>query len=157
MGLVFATEGGLHQTETYIPSRQCVEANGAGGRASNYEKWTNKSVVGKGSSNLPNLQAIWFLKTCRYWWYHTSFYVETKRQVKLIHRKKLTAAFQMSQQKFQYLRREMTVWVTDVLRRITPKLSSIFLISLASNKWYCSVCTWGARGMPKFSSKNSQV
>ncbi len=31
MGLVLATEGGLHQTETYIPSRQCVEDNGAGG------------------------------------------------------------------------------------------------------------------------------
>ena len=31
MGLVLATEGGLHQTATYTPSRQCVEANGAGG------------------------------------------------------------------------------------------------------------------------------
>jgi hypothetical protein len=41
MGLVLATEGGSHQTETYIPSQQCVEANGAGGGASNYGKWTN--------------------------------------------------------------------------------------------------------------------
>jgi hypothetical protein len=46
MGLVLATEGGLHQTETYTPSGQCVEANGAGGWASNYGKWTNKSAVG---------------------------------------------------------------------------------------------------------------
>ncbi len=46
MGLVLATEGGLHQTETYIPSQQCVEANGVGGWASNYGKWSNKSVVG---------------------------------------------------------------------------------------------------------------
>ncbi len=71
MGLVLATEGGLHQTETYIPSRQCVEAYGGGGWASNYGKWTNKSAVGWGSNNLPNLQAIWFLKTCRNWWYCT--------------------------------------------------------------------------------------
>ena len=45
MGLVLATEGGLHQTETYTPSQQCVEANGAGGWASNYGKLTNKSAV----------------------------------------------------------------------------------------------------------------
>ncbi len=31
MGLVLVTEGGSHQIETYIPSQQCVEANGAGG------------------------------------------------------------------------------------------------------------------------------
>ncbi len=86
MGLVLATEGGLHQTETYTPIRQCVEANGAGGRASNYGKWTNKSAVGQGSNILPNLQAIWFLRTRRNWWYHTSFYVERKRQVKLVER-----------------------------------------------------------------------
>jgi hypothetical protein len=30
MGLVLPTEGGSHQTETYIPNQQCVEANGAG-------------------------------------------------------------------------------------------------------------------------------
>jgi hypothetical protein len=46
MGLVLATEGGLHQTETYTPTQQCVETNGVVGRASNYDKWTNKSAVG---------------------------------------------------------------------------------------------------------------
>jgi hypothetical protein len=46
MGLDLATEGGLHQTETYIPSQQCVEAYGAGGLASNYGKRTNKNAVG---------------------------------------------------------------------------------------------------------------
>jgi hypothetical protein len=46
MGQVLATEGGLHQTETYIPIQQCVEANGVGGQASNYGEWTNKSAVG---------------------------------------------------------------------------------------------------------------
>jgi hypothetical protein len=46
MGLVLATEGGLHQTATYTPSRQCVEANGAGGRASNYGKQMHESAVG---------------------------------------------------------------------------------------------------------------
>ncbi len=58
IGLVLATEGGSHQTETYTPSWQCVEANGARGWASNYGKWTNKSTVGQESNNLPNMQAI---------------------------------------------------------------------------------------------------
>jgi hypothetical protein len=46
LGLVLATEGRSHQTETYTPSRQCVEANGAGGWTSNYGKWTNDTAVG---------------------------------------------------------------------------------------------------------------
>jgi hypothetical protein len=35
MGPVLATEVESHQTEIYTPSQECVEANGAGGRASN--------------------------------------------------------------------------------------------------------------------------
>ena len=46
MGLVLATEGGSHQTVTYIPSRQCVEANGAGAGASDDGKGTNNGAVG---------------------------------------------------------------------------------------------------------------
>ncbi len=39
MGLVLVTdEGKLHQTETYTPSWQCVEVNGAGAEASNNGK-----------------------------------------------------------------------------------------------------------------------
>jgi hypothetical protein len=46
MGPVPATEGESHQTETYTPSRQCVEANGARVRVYNNEKWMNKIAVG---------------------------------------------------------------------------------------------------------------
>ncbi len=45
MGPVLATEGGSHQTETYIPSRQCVKANSAGAPVSNDGR-LNKSAVG---------------------------------------------------------------------------------------------------------------
>ena len=42
----------------------------------------------------------------------TSFYVETKRPIKLVEKVKQLAT---SEQKVQYLRRKMTVGVTDVL------------------------------------------
>ncbi len=58
MGLVLATEGGLHQTESYAPSRQCVEANGVGGPAPNYGKWTNKSAVGQGPITYPTSKPL---------------------------------------------------------------------------------------------------
>ncbi len=61
----------------------------------------------------------------------------------------------MSEWKFWLFIRKITAGVTKGLLIMTPKWSSNFLISLATNKRYCSVCTWGAKGMPKFSSKIS--
>jgi hypothetical protein len=43
---VLATEGKLHQTETYTPSQQCVKANVAGARVSKNGRVTNRSAVG---------------------------------------------------------------------------------------------------------------
>jgi hypothetical protein len=58
MGLVLATEGGLHQTKTHYPCLWCVKGNGAGVGVSDDEKRMNNGEVGWGSNNLPNRSAI---------------------------------------------------------------------------------------------------
>ncbi len=52
-GLVLATEGGLHQTETNIPSWQCVEANGAGGKRPTMGSGRTRVWFGRGPITYP--------------------------------------------------------------------------------------------------------
>ncbi len=46
MSQMLVTESELHQTVTHTASRQCVEANGAGGGASDDGKGMNDGAVG---------------------------------------------------------------------------------------------------------------
>ncbi len=86
----------------------------------------------------------------------TSFYIETKRQVKLVERY-WQLAFQMSQGKFQYLKRKMTVGVTDVLRRITQKWSSNFFDKRGNKQVVVQRMYLGHKGNAKILLKNLQI
>ncbi len=117
MGPVLATESKLYQTEMYTPNWQCVEVNGAGAWASTIESGLSRVRLGRGPITYPTGKPFGFWKLVEN---GTSFYVGTKRLVKLIERKE-QLALHTSEWKFQYLRRKMTVGVTDGLWRITPK------------------------------------